>query len=93
MVLKRTVCLFSPVRAYVVMVGVTISSAVLIAGVEVAAVSGVISVALGVSPSSSGLVSVKGTFVDTPLGYQYLYPCEHSITILLFALNFFSNWR
>ena len=49
-----------------------VSAAVLVAGVEVAAVSGAVVVALGTSSSSSGFLNVNGTFVDTPFGYQYL---------------------
>ena len=70
MVLK---CLFSPKRTYVVVVGMLVSAAVLVARVKVAAASGTVVVALGVSSSSSsGLLNVNGTFMDTPPGYQYL---------------------
>ena len=48
------------------------SVVVLVAGVEVAAVSGTVAIALGSSSSSSGLLNVNGTFVDTPPGYLYL---------------------
>ena len=52
-----------------VVVGMLVSAAVLVAGVEVAAASGTVVVALGVSSSSSsGLLNVNGTFVDTLLG-------------------------
>ena len=47
-----------------------VSAAVLVAGVKVAAASGTVVVALGVS--SWGLLNVNGTFVDTPPGYRYL---------------------
>ena len=72
MVLKVPKCLFSPVRTYVVVVGMLVSAAVLVTGVEVATVSGTVVVALETSSSSSGLLKANGTFVDTPPGYQYL---------------------
>ena len=52
-----------------VVVGTLVSAAVLVIGVKVAAASGTVVVALGVSSSSSsGLLSVNGTFMDTPQG-------------------------
>ena len=52
-----------------VVVGTSVSAAVLVTGVEVAAASGTVVVVLGVSSSSSfGLLNVNGTFVDTPQG-------------------------
>ena len=68
MVLKGLKCLFSPVRTYVVVVGTLVSATVLVAGVKVATVSGAVVVALGTSSSSSGLLNVNGTFMDTPPG-------------------------
>ena len=56
MVLKGPRFHVSPVRTYVV-VGSLVVAALL---------------AVGVSSSSSGLVIMNGTFVDTPPGYRYL---------------------
>ena len=55
-------------------VGTSISAAVLITGVEVAAASGTVVAVLGASSSSSSsaLLSAHGTFMDTPPGYRYL---------------------
>ena len=61
MVLKGPRFRVSPVRTYVV-VGSLVMAASLAAGVELV---------VGAS-SSSGLVIMNGTFVDTPPGYQYL---------------------
>ena len=72
MVLKGPKCSFSPVRTYVVVFGMLASAAVLVVGVKVAAVSGAVTVALGPSSSSLGLLNVNGTFVDFPPGYLYL---------------------
>ena len=73
MVLKRTeMFILNPKRTDVVGVGMLVSAAVLATGVKVAAASGVVVIALGTSPSSSGLLNANGTFVDTPLGYRYL---------------------
>ena len=66
MVLKGLKCLFSPVRTYVVVVGMLVSAALLVTGVEVATVSGAVVVALGTSSSSSGLLNANGIFIDTP---------------------------
>ena len=52
-----------------VVVGMLVSTAVLVAGVRVAAASGTVVVVLGVSSSTSlGLLNVNGTFVDNPQG-------------------------
>ena len=59
-------------RTYVVVLGMLVSAAVLVTGVEVAAFSDAVMVALGASSSSSDLLSVNGTYIDTPFRYQYL---------------------
>ena len=58
MVLKGPRFCVSPVRTYVV----------------VRSLAGAVSIVVGASSPSSGLVSTYGTFVDTPPGYRYLYP-------------------
>ena len=63
MVLKGPRFRVSPVRTYAVVVGMLVVATSLIAGVELV---------VGVSSSSSGLVIMNGTFVDTPPGYRYL---------------------
>ena len=65
MVLKMTkILVFSPVRTYVVEGPGSAVAPV----TGVGAVSGVVFMALETSSSSSGFISVNGTFVDFPLG-------------------------
>ena len=75
--------------------GTWVPAAVLVAGVEVAAAPGTVVGTLGTSSSSSSLalLSTNSTFVDTPPGYRYLYPCAHYINVLLLVPNFFCNCR
>ena len=56
MVLKGPRFRGSPVRTYVV----------------VGSLAGAVSLVVGASSPSSGLVVTNGTFVDTPPGYRYL---------------------
>ena len=56
MVLKGPRFRVSPVRTYVV----------------VGSLTGAVSLVVGASSPSSGLVGTNGTFVDTPPGYRYL---------------------
>ena len=56
MVLKEPRFRGSPVRTYVV----------------VRSLAGAVSLVVGASSPSSGLVGTNGTFVDTPPGYLYL---------------------
>ena len=58
MVLKGPRFRGSPIRTYVV----------------VRSLAGAISLVVGASSPSSGLVGMNGTFVDSPPGYRYLYP-------------------
>ena len=84
MVLKGPKCLCSPLRTYVVVVGMLVAASLVT----------VVQLAVGASSSSSsGLLHANGTFVDFPPGYRYLYPCMHSIRVLFLALNFFCNCR
>ena len=62
MVLKGPRFRVSPVRTYVVLGSLVVATS-LAAGVVLV---------VGVSSSSSGLVIMNGTFVDTPPGYRYL---------------------
>ena len=67
----------------------------MVVGTLVVASSQVTGVELTVGASSSsslsGLVIVNGTLVDTPPGYQYLYPWITSISVLLLVPNFFCS--
>ena len=66
MVLKGPRFRVSPVRTYVVVGSLVVA----------------VSLVAGASSPSSDFVGTNGTFVDTPPGYRYLYPCTTSISVL-----------